>query len=426
MSKRSALKVALVDLNTPGHNSLALAYVRAYAEADPRLSGRASFVTLDLSVDIDPWWVAYRIIRLRPEAVGFSVKCWNARATYEICAIVKAALPDTFVILGGPEVSTVAEQVMDDHPSVDAVVRGEGEATFAALLDELMRGGRLRYVEGVTSRHEGRIVSAPDRPLITDLDSIPSPYLAGILDPTSRRTYIETYRGCPRACAYCYEGKGYERIRRFSDERVEAELERVCSDPTVQTITFVDPVFNLTRERLEWLTGLLVPYALRGLTLHTVEVDIERIGSGEAEMLRRAGVVSVETGPQSVNPDTLATCNRAFDRERFTSGVRACKSAGILVECDIIIGLPGDEPADVVDGLRFVLSLDPGKLQLSTLHVLPGTQLWDRADEYGLVVHGRAPHEIVATRQMDFVELRRTEGFASAVADIYEARVTRQ
>lgn len=422
MSADPRLKVALVDLSTPGHNSLALGYVRAYAEADPRLAGKAGFVTLDLTLDVDPWWVAYRLVRLEPDVVGFSVKCWNAEAVRDVCSLVKRALPHVHVVVGGPEVSTVAHEFLEANPDVDCVVRGEGEETFAALLDELMRGGRLRYVEGVTSRHEGRVVSAPDRPLIRDLDSIPSPYLTGVLDPASRQTYIETYRGCPRSCAYCYEGKGYERIRRFSDERVAAEIELVASSPLVRTMTFIDPVFNLTRDRLAWLSGLLRPWAQRGLTLHTVEVDIERVDAQEARLLREAGVVSVETGPQSVNPDTLERCNRGFDPVRFAAGVAACKAEGIGVECDVIIGLPGDAPADIADALQHLIALDPGKIQLSTLHVLPGTALWERADEYGLVHAGRAPHEVVATREMDFVTLRRVEGYASAVADVYAAR----
>lgn len=423
MKKTPSLKVALLDLNTPGHNSMAIAYIRAYAEADPRLAGKAGFISLDLDNDIDPWWVAYRILRLEPDVLGISVKCWNARNVYEIAKIVKSSRPSVHIVLGGPEVSTVAEETLREHPEVDSIVRGEGEQTFAGLLDELTRGGRLWYVGGVTTRRGDTIVSAPDRPLIADLDTIPSPYLTGILDPSAHQSYVETYRGCPRSCAYCYEGKGYERIRRFSDERVAAEIDLIASSPGVRTMTFIDPVFNLTRERLAWLSAHLEPWARRGLTLHTVEVDIERIGPDEAALLRRAGVVSVETGPQSVNPVTLARCNRPFDPEKFAAGVEACKSVGIPVECDIIVGLPGDEPSDVVEGLEFVLALDPGKLQLSTLHVLPGTQLWDRSDEYGLVRHALPPHEIVATREMDFVELRRTEGFAGFAADIYKTRV---
>lgn len=415
------LKVALVALNAPGHQSLALGYLRAYAEADRRLTGRVGFMTLDLDSEMDPWWVAYRILRMQPDVLGMSVKCWNARHTYEVCSIVKRSAPHIHIVLGGPEVSAIAEQVMREHPSIDTIVRGEGEATFADVLDALLHGGRLHYVEGVTTRRDDRIISAVQRPLIADLGTIPSPYTTGLLGVIDDYTYIETYRGCPRSCAYCYEGKGYERIRYFPQERVAQEIQAIAG-AGAQSLSFIDPVFNLTRERLGWLSELLEPWAQRGMRLHTIEVDIERVDANVAALLKRAGVATVETGPQSVNPDTLKTCNRGFDPERFAAGIAACKSVGIGVECDLIVGLPGDTGQDVMRGLEFVLALDPGKVQLSTLAVLPGTPLWEHAEEYGLVCNPEPPHEIMRTAEMDFAELRHAEAFGNTVAGHYASR----
>ncbi|MBA4370043.1 MAG: hypothetical protein C0418_00495 [Coriobacteriaceae bacterium] len=422
MSATPDLKVALVALNAPGHQSLALGYVRAYAEQAPRLAGRVGFMTLDLDSDMDPWWVAYRILRLEPDVLGMSVKCWNAQHIYQVCSIVKRTSPGIHIVLGGPEVSPMAEQILETHPYVDTIVRGEGEETFAELLGAMLHGGRLWYVDGVTTRRDDGVVSAPARPLIADLDSIPSPYASGLLGAHGDLTYIETYRGCPRSCAYCYEGKGYDRIRYFSQERVAAEIEAIAGSGRARSLSFIDPVFNLTRERLEWLGDVLEPWARQGVRLHTIEVDIERIGTEEAALLRRAGVVSVETGPQTVSATTLERCNRRFDRERFSAGVEACKQAGIAVECDLIVGLPGDTADDLAAGLDYLLSLDPGKVQLSSLNVLPGTPLWERAEEYGIVCNPEPPHEVMCTATMGFTELRRAEAFGATVAAHYGAR----
>ena len=389
VARAPRLKVALVGVSSPGYRSLALGYLRAYAEADPRLSG-VGFVTLDLDTDLDPWWIAYRVLALEPDVVGFSVVCWNAQEVYQAARIIAGSRPQTLIVLGGPEVGPIAESVLAENPAVGAVVRGEGEETFAELLATQMRAGDLTRVRGVTARSGERIVSAADRPLIADLDAIPSPYLTGTLKPAEGAAYIESYRGCPHACGYCYEGKGYQRIRRFSDARVEAEIAAIASAPAVRTFSFIDPVFNLTPDRLAWLAETLEPHVARGVRLHTIEVDLERIGPPEAALLARAGVVSVETGPQSVGVAALAACNRSFDREAFSAGVTACKEAGISVECDLIIGLPGDTVEDVLEGIDFAIGLDPGKVQLSTLHVLPGTDLWERAQELGLVFDSAA------------------------------------
>lgn len=418
------LKVVLVALNSPGYQSLALGFVRAFAQGDDRLKGRVGFQTLDLEVGVDPWWVAYRVLGLQPDVLGVSVTCWNARAVFDLCRVVKQASPATRVVLGGPEVSPVADSVIGTHTEVDAVVRGEGEQTFADLLYAFTRGRDIWRVEGVTARDlDGRVVSAPDRALIADLDSIPSPYLTGVMTPVDGSAYIESYRGCPHRCGYCFEGKGYGRVRQFSRSRVEAEIAVVAGTPGLSSFSFIDPVFNLTDDRLEWLCGVLEPHAARGVRLHTVEVDIERIDDEAAALLVRAGVGSVETGPQSVGTAALDTCRRSFDRGRFAAGVEALKRHGIRVECDLIVGLPGDTVEDFFDGMRFCLAFDPGKVQTSTLHVLPGTDLWSRADELELAYDPEPPHEIISTATISYAALRRAEVRATWIQQQYEAKL---
>lgn len=417
------LRVALVALNQPGYQSLALGYLRAFAEAHPRLRNKAAFQTLDLTTETDPWWVAYRVLRIDPTVVGLSVMCWNARAVYETCRVLREARPDLTIVLGGPEVAPQAESVLASHPAVDAVVRGEGEETFAELLRVLAAGKRMHLCHGVTARDGDRIVSAPDRPPISDLDSIPSPYLSGLLAPSETLSYVETYRGCPHRCGYCFEAKGICGIRSFSEERIAAEIEAVATAPGVSTFSFIDSVFNLTTERLSWLADILEPHARRGVRLHTIEVDIERIGDAEAGLLRRAGVVSVETGPQTIGTAALETSGRAFDPERFASGVAALKRAGISVECDLIIGLPGDDAFDVIGGLRWLLDLDPGVVQSSTLRVLPGTDLASRSDEIGLAYESEPEHAVIRTDGIGFADLRRLEVMSSALQRDYRARL---
>lgn len=423
MSTGPQQKVALVGLNSVGYRSLALGYVRAFAQADQRLAGKSGFMTLDLDVSVDPWWIAYRVAGLGADVVGFSVTCWNARAVYDACRLLRHILPDVYIVVGGPEVSPIAEEVLAAQPSIDAVVRGEGEETFAELLTVLLRQRSPWRVEGVTARRDGDIVSASDRGLIGDLDAIPSPYLTGALEPVEGTAYIETYRGCPHRCGYCFEGKGFGRIRSFSPERVQAEVAFLAQTAGLGTFTFIDPVFNLTPDRLEWLSGVMEPHVRQGVHLHTIEVDIERIGPEDAALLRRAGVVSVETGPQTVGERALQVCRRGFDRDRFVAGVQALKAAGITVECDLIVGLPGDTAADVLAGMSFVAELDPGMLQMSTLHVLPGTDLWLRAEEVGLTYDPSPPHEVISTMEISFADMRRLEVMGNGLMELYRARL---
>lgn len=416
------LRVALVALNWPGYQSLALGYLRAYAEAHERLQRKVAFQTLDLTTEVNPWWVAYRVLRMQPDVVAFSVTCWNALDVYKTCRLLREAQPGITIILGGPEVGPQAEEVLAANPAVDMIVRGEGEETFAELLRVILTGKRAWLCKGVTARDGDDIVSAPDRPLIEDLDSIPSPYLTGILRPIEDLSYIETFRGCPHNCSYCFEAKGASRVRSFSAERIASEIATVVATPGVRTFSFIDSVFNLTPSRLEWLADILEPHARRGMRLHTIEVDIEKVGDAEAQHLRRAGVVSVESGPQSIGAKALETCRRTFDPERLSAGVEALRRVGIHTECDLIFGLPGDDAFDVIGGLRWLLRLDPGVIQSSTLRVLPGTDLFERASELGLAFDPEPDHAVIQTADLSFADIRRLELMASSLQKSYRAR----
>lgn len=418
------LKVALVAINQPGYRSLALAYLRAYAGSDDRLSERVAFQTLDLDASSSPWLTAYRLARLDADLVAFSVMCWSATDIFETCRVFSEIDPGTRIVLGGPEVGPIAESVLAEQPWVDAIVRGEGEETFAELLLAVSTGRDLGEVAGVTARTRDGVVSAPDRPLIQDLDRIPSPYLTGVLGPIDGSTYLETYRGCQRKCAFCFEGKGYGKLRFFSDERVAAEIESITAASGVTSFSFIDPILNLTDRRLEWLASVLEPAAARGACLHTVEIDIERIGPSQARLLRRAGVVSVESGPQTIGREALERCRRSFDQDRFTASVAALKADGISVECDLIVGLPGDTCEDVLEGMSFLVSLDPGKIQCSTLRVLPGTEFWASAADLGLHFDGRAPHEVIRTPDIGFADLRRLELMGHVLQEEYATRLS--
>lgn len=423
--KPGHLLAAFVGVSSPGYRSLALDYLEAAVAADLRLTDVGTF-RIDVDTSVDPWWIAYRILRLDPlpDVVALPVMCWTARAVYDVVRLVKQVSPATYIVLGGPEVGPIAEKVLDAQPGVDAVISGEGEFALADLLHSLLRGGDGAGVPGVTVRDGDVVVTGPERPPVEDLDRLASPFSLGRPVAADGSAFIETYRGCPHRCAYCYEGKGSTRIRSFGWDRIASDVETVATTPGMRSFSFVDPVFNLTPDRLQRLSDLLEPHAKRGVRLHTIEVDIERVDDEQAALLKRAGVSSVETGPQSVGATALGICNRPFDPDRFRAGVDACRRAGISVECDLIIGLPGDTKADVLAGIEFVTSLDPGVVQLSTLHVLPGTDLWHRATELGLAFDPEPPHEVISTGDLSFADLRRLELYGRAVAQTYRARIT--
>jgi radical SAM superfamily enzyme YgiQ (UPF0313 family) len=239
----------------------------------------------------------------------------------ELSRLLKQLDPHTKIILGGPEVGPIAHKCMTENPAVDVVVMGEGEATFQELLRSYLDHGKpMASVKGITYRQNGKILSTEQRPLMDDLGDIPSPYLTGILTPRDRVTYLETYRGCPYRCAFCFEGKNFPKLRFFPEERIRREIELVTGNPNISTFHVVDSVFNLKKSRLRRIAQMFNEANRSGAGLTTVEVMAELVDEETVGLLKKANVLSVETGPQTVNTNTIKNINRYYRKEKFNRG----------------------------------------------------------------------------------------------------------
>lgn len=414
-------KVLLLAFNAHGYHSLALGYLKAYALKEEKLAKKVDILLLNFCAHCnDVYQALYYFNRLQPDLVGFSCYCWNVDMFNELAQLTKKVMPQVKIVVGGPEVGPQAESYLKANPSIDYVVRGEGEATFFELLQHLVNGkGKLSDVLGLTYREGRKVLSNPERPLIEDLDEIPSPYLTGVLVPQDHATYLETFRGCPYKCAYCYEGKGYSHLRFFSEGRIKAEVEKVANHPGVRSFSFVDPVFNLTKKRLRRVARLVEESNLSQAKLHTIEMVCEKVDEETVRLLKKASVQSVETGPQSTNEATLKKISRYFEKEKFANGVRRLLAGGIEVLCDLIIGLPGDNFYSFVQSVKFVFSLKPTKVIFSTLNVLPGTQLAKQAKKFGLNFDHQSPHYVLNNSTFPFIEIRRAEIWANSFQKEY-------
>ena len=421
----AALTVTLVSFNAEGHFSLANGYLKAYVHEDRSLRHRVDLDLVDFAVENhDARQALFYLSQRMPRVLGLSCYCWNMEVNLELARIYKAVAPASLIVLGGPEVGPIAERYLRDNYAVDLVVRGEGEATFRELLRHLAAGdGALEEIHGISYRRDGTVISTPDRPPIADLEEIPSPYLTGVLAPRDRVTYVETSRGCPYRCAYCYEGRHFPGVRFFSERRIQREIETVVRTPGVRSFHLVDSVFNLNKGRLRRLARLISEVNQTGAQILTVEILADLVDEETTELLRLANVASVETGPQTVHADTLALMRRPHRADAFARGVRLLRQAGIEVLCDLIIGLPGDNFFRFAQSIREVMELRPTTLVFSILHVLPGTDLYEDPPHYGLRFDARAPHLVIDTDTFPFAEIDRAVLMSIPVAKEYNVRL---
>jgi radical SAM superfamily enzyme YgiQ (UPF0313 family)/cytochrome c-type biogenesis protein CcmH/NrfG len=426
------VQVDLVDL-TSDYIPLSLFYIKSYAETDP-LIGRAGRIDVVVPEDAsNAARTAAEIVARKPDVVGFSCYIWNMLHTMEIARLVKQAAPDTTVVVGGPDVSSVPKKALDTYPWIDVVVRGEGEETFRELLCHWLQRGRpavepgLRAIQGLGFREGGDIVLTDKRPFIENLDVIPSPYVNGCIDLKSEKRSIlfETYRGCPFKCSFCYYPKDYGNLlHSFSMERVKRDLGDILASGA-KSVFLMDPTFNVPPKRAKEILRFIAENRRTDDLSVTTELRVDLLDQEFMALLKQAGISVVEIGLQSSNDAALRAVDRKQSMRKITDNVRYLQSIGIEVVFQLIFGLPEDTYEDYLDSLDFCVGLDATKIEPYRLQLLPGTPMYDNAALLGLEFVDRGDRKIVRTRTMSKEDIERAEMLTRLLECFYDDKVAR-
>jgi hypothetical protein len=329
-----------------------------------------------------------------PALAGFSCYLWNLERSLWLAARLKERVPSARAVFGGPEI--VEGRPLLDSRAADAFVQGEGEPVFPALL-----GGELpRFT----------------RAGLAALGEVPNPYACGTLEARpDEPLYLETLRGCPHRCSYCFYGKQFPSVRRFPEDILPAVF-ALASERRVPEIYLLDPSFTGGRgleERLARLASLNP----EGIPLHA-ELRLENVSPQAARLMREAGFASVEAGLQSVNPEALASVGRDFRREAFLRGAGLLQAQGIAIRTGVILGLPGDTLEGFAATLEFLRDhgLAEGA-EIYPLAVLPGTALREQAAELGLSYMPSPPYWVLRTPALSETDLFRAVRLAEEMLE---------
>jgi radical SAM superfamily enzyme YgiQ (UPF0313 family) len=318
------------------------------------------------------------VIAREPDVVGFTVFSWNVMRSLHIAGELRRRRP-VRILFGGPEVTP--DNPLVRSPAVDFRAYGDGEALFQRLLRDPSAWARKEGAEDA----EALFLAAP------------SPYVAGYLDPAIEAVmFIETQRGCPYRCGYCFYGKNRRRIAAVPAETV-LEGVRWARDRGVPEVFLLDPSLNARAG----LRGLLDEIAgiNRGRRIaFQSEIRAEAVDRGLAKRFARAGFAEFEIGLQTTTPEALRLMNRPMDLERFLAGVGHLGEAGIRPKIDLILGLPGDTPDGFRRSVDFVAENGlADDVQVFFLSVLPGTPFRRAHRALGLVFDPRPPYTVRET-----------------------------
>ena len=338
------------------------------------------------------------VLHHSPSVLALTLYVWNVQRSLFLASKVKEELPDTKILVGGPEVTPDNAWVMH-HPAVDAGVFGEGESRIQAVLEALLEDRCDSDVPATFFVQGKNIRLNKGHPEPWNLAAGRCPYLQGLVAPSRSGTlFLETVRGCPFKCRYCYYHKAFKSVRQHPFPTVEEALRWAYGpDSGVAELYLMDPSFNVSthyRDVLALMAQLRNTKDIRG---HT-ELRADVLDRGDPRRLSEAGIASVEVGLQSTNPEALRMAGRTGNIERIAWAVESLKKESIEVTTGIIVGLPGDTPDDFLKTLEWLKRTDAYTVvHPFLLSVLPGTDFRANAAELGLVFDARPPYHVKAT-----------------------------
>lgn len=391
----------------------------------------------------------------KPDMVGISCYIWNVTYALDLVRDLHKVLPDTDIWLGGPEVSFDAPELLAREPEVFGVMKGEGEETFAGLLacyeklgmsvrqvqralrDALQCGtpgadaGQfskqeqsflecLGDVAGLTYRGVGGAVC--DRQIRPVMDMSRIPFLYPDLEGFENRiVYYESSRGCPFSCSYCLSS--IDKTVRFRDLGMVKQELAFFLERRVPQVKFVDRTFNCKKSHAMEIWRYILEHD-NGVTNFHFEIAADLLDDEELELIgrMRPGLIQLEIGVQSTNPETIREIHRRMDLEQVRRIVARINAGhNVHQHLDLIAGLPFEDYESFRHSFNEVYAMEPEQLQLGFLKVLKGSYMHEMAQQYGLVYRTLPPYEVLSTKWLSYGDVLKLKGIEDMVEVYYNS-----
>lgn len=386
------------------------------------------------------------------DLVCFSCYIWNIEYVRQLVRNLKNLCPNVKIWVGGPEVSYDCESFLRSLPQVDGILYGEGEKSFPALIEyyaarerdvkcecdaksekrdmqdaldqtKKMNPSSEMLPNGTAWLDENGVFHQTSPQPLTTMEDLPFIYdEAGRMDGFKNRIiYYETSRGCPFSCSYCLSSID-KKLRFRPLETVKKEL-AFFLEQRVPQVKFVDRTFNCKKSHAMAIWQFIRDHD-NGVTNFHFEIAADILDEEEIALLKtmRPGLVQLEIGVQTANPDTIHSINRKMDLARVAQVTEKIRQFhNIHQHLDLIAGLPLEDYESFGHSFDVVYQMKPSQLQLGFLKVLKGSPMQAQASQYGILSQAEPPYEVLKTPWLSYDDIIRLKGLEEMVETYYNS-----
>lgn len=372
--------------------SIGLAYLAAILEEN----GHELIVIDCPALEIDHEKLKAQIASIEPDLVGITSMTPTIQSALLSAQVTKQACPKSIVVLGGPHVTFMDKEVLNEEDSVDIVVRGEGEQTLLELAENFFNPKYPDKITGITFRKNGQIIRTPNRKFIENLDQLPRPaYKYFPLEKYrlfGRKILpIITSRGCPSQCSFCTTsrifGKGF---RARSPKNVVDELEWLRDVHKADAFSFYDDTFTLDLKRA---LKICEEIKNRGIGLPwDCQTRVSQVSKEILTKMREANCQQVFFGVESGCQKILDAVKKGTSVEQNERAIKLAKDAGLFVAVSVMVGYPGETRDMLEQTINLITKTEPDDAYICIATPYPGTDLRNLVEDLGYPISNDWKH----------------------------------
>lgn len=396
------MKILWLDLNSSyAHSSLALPALHAQVKEHADYEWEIVSATINENIGM----IVDEICRRQPDIIAATCWLFNHEALMHITSRAKALLPDSSLILGGPEFLGDNEAFLRRNPFVDCVFRGEGEEEFPRWLACWKSPEQWKDIQGLCWLDAQGIYQDNGLARVMAFDQLTNPEASEFFNWSKPFVQLETTRGCFNTCAFCVSG-GEKPVRTLSIDVIRERLQTIHRHG-IKNVRVLDRTFNFNPRRAKELLNLFLefhPHIRFHLEIHPALLSDEL--KAHLKTLPK-GLLHLEAGIQSLREPVLEKCRRMGKLDDALEGLQfLCALDNMETHADLIAGLPLYRLNEIFEDIRTLAEYQAGEIQLESLKLLPGTEMRRNAEELGISYAPFPPYEVLRTDDINTGELQ--------------------